>query len=418
LTDAGERTMIFPETDVRRDRAIASGTVQFERRTPAPSPMARRHAGRSGGAADRNRPPLPRSGSAHNLVELQRLAGNGAVLRMLQPAGSGNLATTPGRGVPLPERPVVQTRRIAKPADTFWLRKYDQRLGVEGEKGSPERMDRIWHALEGLYDTYASKGEVLWAGLQAQQRRYQQDPAGLANSMQDIRAQYDRIYRRHYLTAIRQTGKRSVPKVETSGYVEERPDAPDPMVYWSEIDVDKKVINVIRAYATKDLARIHDAEGAKPDEPYEKIGLQHSEILWQQLVETAREHFSGREKRGQELLKNVAGITVHQASNVITQQVVFMAYPDGSFWDTHDHEWTAGSEEFKAILATPNASMAAHLLRDHIDQVGGRSISSITARGGKDHYLDIKFTEPAVSYERALLLAIFMAVLLGLIYLR
>lgn len=353
-----------------------------------------------------------------HLEHLQRLAGNRAVAGRILDPGPKSRQVHADREPPAGagSHHSLQRKRTTKP-DDMSLRRLDQKLGTTGKMGSPERLEQVWQRLNALYDLNAGKGNALWKSLEDQQARYREEPAGLADSMQAIRAEYDRRYRRHYLTAVKPSSTPGQLKVETSGYEAEKPDAPDPMVYWTNVDPDRKVINVIRAYATQDLARLRDDRLQATGQPFEKIGLPHSEILWQQLTDTAREHSRGREQRGQALLKDVSGIVVHQASNIVTKQVVFMAFPDGTDWDTHDHTWGSETEEFKAILATPNVSMAAHMLRDHIDQVGGRLIDSITARGGSDHYIDINFTPPPASYDRTLLVGVFMAALLALYFL-
>jgi hypothetical protein len=290
-------------------------------------------------------------------------------------------------------------------------------LGGDHPLGSPERLPAIWAGLRDVYATYLGKGQALWNRLQAALEDYDVDPSAMTASLQQLRGVYERRHREHYATAVRE-GEGGLHSVSSSGFVDKPPDAvPQPNIYLTNVDLTHGILNVIRSYATSDEARIHDVDEKRKSAEHVDIGLPLSEILWQQYLETARSTlWVVRDARARAMAQEISGITVHQSSNAITQQVVFMAYPDGTKWDTSDRTWMPDSEEFKAILATPNVAMAVHMLLDHMDEIGGKTITKLVTRGNKDHYIDVPIEKPPDPYEdlEALVFAAFLALAVGL----
>jgi len=81
----------------------------------------------------------------------------------------------------------------------------------------------------------------------------------------------------------------------------------------------------------------------------------------------------------------------HGVQNSVSLQAGYMALPDGVTYQTA-HTWLPGSDEFNAVLGTPNCSGAAFMLGDHVDETGGKSIRHIRATGEADaSFNDVNF---------------------------
>lgn len=350
--------------------------------------------------------------SARDLVGLQRLAGNRGVADLVARERAPNPETF---------GPVVQPRRSAlgTPGKAV-LGSLNQGLGYSYKSATYEA--DVWAGVQARYGTSVAKGRGLWAKLHRERRAFRTDPSGLSATLSAVRHDYDRRYRNHYLTSVSAEGDSGNYVAFSSGYTspETKPAKPSETTYHNRILLSDNILELVHNYASQDEARLQDEKakgGADKEAGYRQIGLPSSEILWRQFMQVAREQFFvRREARAQALATQIAGVVVQQSVNVPTNQVVFVAYPDGEMWETHDRTWTpdATEEEFKAILATPNAAPAIFLLLDHLDELGDRSIASITTRGGKDRIIDIAFTlaPPAPSdYTVAMAMAALVAAL-------
>lgn len=130
---------------------------------------------------------------------------------------------------------------------------------------------------------------------------------------------------------------------------------------------------------------------------YEKKGLPNSEILWKQYQSAIMKSFES-DKKTQKVntdnkLKNLKRISRVQIANRFTKQTAYKALPNDKTDFSQTHVWDSDSEEFLALLGTPNCNGAIHLLSDHVDQLDGKNISNITLNGHtNDLNIDINFT--------------------------
>jgi hypothetical protein len=407
--------------------------MQREHLTGSPNSQTRHRVGRAEPSLSRTRNlAVPKTPTCHigsflrheELLYLQRAAGNQAVIDLLGNA-RGEAQTRGLTPADVPRHPLltVQAKRTHRlPADTKKLKQFGPGVGIslKADLSDEERLNAIWSELNKRYASSAEKGARLWGQLTDQQRRLREDPGVLSASLQKVRADYERRYRDHYITAVRSISP-GFYEGRTEGFVSTKPEHPDPNVYLSKLNISERVIDVARAYANKDKARIEDQIEAEKGHGVPRIGLPASEVLWQQFLAAAREYFwYQKESRAKDLLGKIAGMRVSQAVNDPTLHVVFMAYPNGEFWETHDRIWRPGQEEFNAILGTPLLGPAIYMLLDHLDEVGGRLIESITTTGGNDRFIDIRFAEPPVSYDVAIALgmALIVTAVFGAWYLR
>jgi hypothetical protein len=320
---------------------------------------------------------------------------------------------------------VVQTRRSAlgDPGKAV-LGALNMELGHDYKQ--PDYPNQVWLSVVGRYNESLIKGRGLWNKLEAERTTLASDPSGLSTTLSAVRADYDRRYKNHYLSSVTRDEAEGTYITHSSSYLtpQERPEKPKETIFHSRIILPSNTLEIVHHYADRDAARIRDAqEAGKPleerDQGYQRIGLASSEILWRQFLDVARDQFILRkDARARALATQIASVVVMQSVNVRTGQVVFVAYPDGEIWKTHDRTWTpeATEEEFKAILGTPNVAPAIYLLLDHLDEIGDRSIASITTRGGDDRIIDINFTPapPApTDHTTALVMVAILAALAG-----
>ena len=90
-------------------------------------------------------------------------------------------------------------------------------------------------------------------------------------------------------------------------------------------------------------------------------------------------------------LLKVKELVRNNVTNKDTLEVVEVAYPDNKTWKTHKQTWKPPSDEFHAVLGTPNAQAAGYMLADHMDEMEGRArkITGITAGKNSEGGLDL-----------------------------
>jgi hypothetical protein len=115
-----------------------------------------------------------------------------------------------------------------------------------------------------------------------------------------------------------------------------------------------------------------------------KMGLNNSEILWQQARLAATQHHASSVTAAADVtaaLKNFSQVKRDTVINDETKEAVYMALSDGEEWNTANHSWGPAAEEFKVILGTPNGRSSVHMLKDHLDEIE-KTISTVVAAGG------------------------------------
>jgi len=260
--------------------------------------------------------------------------------------------------------------------------------GFVGGQGSEiEKSDVIWAHLNAVYATTLGKGARYWNQLDARVAAFQQNDAELMQQLADIRVDYDRRYQAWYLT--RSGGGQ---QMRTFGRAEIGV-APNEVVgqYDNAIDTAEGSISADWNYANRDPARISDADH-RDEEGYVTRGLPNSEILWRQYFEASKQRFwFFKKSRAKAAMTELNTLKRHGVQNSVSLQAGYMALPDGVTYQTA-HTWLPGSDEFNAVLGTPNCSGAAFMLGDHVDETGGKSIRHIRATGEADaSFNDVNF---------------------------
>jgi len=260
--------------------------------------------------------------------------------------------------------------------------------GLVGGQGTEiEKSDVIWAHLNEVYATTLGKGAGYWNQLDARVAAFQQNDEELMQQLADIRADYDRRYQAWYLT--RSGGGQ---QTRTFGRAEIGV-APDETVgqYDNTIDTTEGSISADWNYANRDPARISDVDH-RDEEDYVTRGLPNSEILWRQYFEASKQRFwVFKERRAKAAMSELNTLKRHGVQNSVSLQAGYMALPDGVTYQTA-HTWLPGSDEFNAVLGTPNCSAAAFMLGDHVDETGGKSIRHIRATGEADaSFNDVNF---------------------------
>jgi hypothetical protein len=125
--------------------------------------------------------------------------------------------------------------------------------------------------------------------------------------------------------------------------------------------------------------------------------LNNSEIIWCQYIRASEAYRTARGAAlapgSAEALKmlKVKELVRHNVTNKETKDVVEMAFPNNKSWTTHKQTWKPPSDEFHAVLGTPNAQAAGYMLAGHMDEMEGRArkITGITAGKNSEGGLDL-----------------------------
>lgn len=277
--------------------------------------------------------------------------------------------------------PAAQLRKsTAPPHEALNNGKLRQRdSGTAGSEGSPEeRRQDIWSHLLGVYNGCLAKGRVYWAKVEQRTDQYINDKPRLERELEAIRASYDERYHAHYRTTVKANGA-----VSTSGHVDNTaPLEGEGTAYSNQMDTARGRITASSNYAGRDAARLADTEAHAARTPdYKTRGLPNSEVLWRQYFAAARDRFwVMKDSRAQAAMRELSGIQRQNIVNVVTLQAAYMALPDGLDFTTA-HTWRPGNDDFLAVIGTPNCAPAAHMVADHIDEMGGKTISYILSTG-------------------------------------
>ncbi len=268
--------------------------------------------------------------------------------------------------------------------------KYADYKDFEGDA----RSQRINELVTATYDSCLAKGTRYWDGLQDKIATYNsEDSEELIEGLTEKRASYDKRFKSNYSTrktAENEEGFKTLTSWGKEKFFSKKNPTAD---YANHFNVEEGIIEAAHNYATADKARIRDAENADT-EGYSKRGLPNSEVIWQQYKSAAMPN-SGKNRDGRavEAMQALSKISRVQVANASTQQTAYKALPDGKSDWTSAHTWDAGSEEFLALLGTPNCSGAAFMLSDHVDQLDGKNINNISLiPDDRDLKLDINFT--------------------------
>jgi hypothetical protein len=263
------------------------------------------------------------------------------------------------------------------------------------------RRVKVWIHLNRTFDAHAAKGIRNWGQLQESVRSYQDDKETFTQDRLAARAAAKEKYEQHYKTNINDlatTGKRA----ETWGINEANPtiEGQGQAAYYNKFNTEEGIIYGTSNSRKRDVVRMED-QANKDTEGYEAKGLPNSEIIWQQYFEAAKSNYWVRKKsRAKTLMAKVKKMIRENVINVPTQQVVFMSYPNGELWDS-DKVWKPEQIEFKAILGAPNAAAAAFMLKDHMDEVGGKTISQIKTTAGQNLEIDFVAAPESEQTEEA-----------------
>lgn len=382
--------VVLQKSPLNRPRAPKVATSVINSGPASLSPILQRQIGRLG---------------VDGVRGLQRQAGNRAVSELL-----GLVPTSPHlRAADRGAVPTIQRRRSERPKGNQALFKLDGQSNFGSGKpfGSEERASAVWIGLEGVYEASLRKGTQLWEQLNDAREDYGLSPNTVTSTLQAKRAIYEERFREHYATRVSGLGG-GVYETSTSGFVEKDPDAqPKSNVYNNKMDLTTGTMHAVHDYATKDKARKHDAKH-KGQPGYEEIGLPNSEVMWQQYLAVARSQFwYDKENRARALMGKLSRFVVNQAVNPTTQQVVFMAYPNGSTTWFDPMTWDPSQDEFKAILGTPNVAPAVFMMLDHVDEIGARTILEILTHGGPDQLINVEFGPSQIKEEQDLALLAF-----------
>lgn len=286
----------------------------------------------------------------------------------------------------------------AKKTGPFNLsKKYAARFGfIYSEyKGldDPSYQIYVYDKVRAIYNEMVAKGSGYWDMLQDANNKYQgKGKEELVKKLAAKRKTYDARFAKNYVTKTREIGDYKNQALYSSGLAFEggTVDPEKDIPYDNSADFNDNSITALHNYAERDMAREADKKlGGSKD--YETRGLPNSEILWQQYKAAAENQFwFYKQSRAQELVKALSIIKRRQVQPISTLATVMFALPDNKLNFDLAHSWLAGTEEFKALLGTPNCSGAAFLLADHIDELDNKSITEIELLGGEDVNLDIK----------------------------
>jgi hypothetical protein len=345
-------------------------------------------------AAVRHRPPAPlpdhaapparaAPASAEGVLALQRTAGNRAVAELLGGGLAVQRAKTRAPNVPNPkpanskENAELQMRvTLGGMADEF------QKLYA---RKKPQDNNEGFQWLKAYYDAAVVKGDKIWKAQMAALGSYLDDPAEFTRSRQAERVANAHAFATHYASVVSDSARfPGATAISSSGFANAvNPAAPpalgqDPP-YQNAFDFGTGAVHAPHEYATKDAARLAG------------VGLKNSEVIWQQYQMTVQG------------VNSPAPISKFVSTDVVnepTKAVLLIAYDDDVAPWHGQREWGPKDPEFKALLGTPNVGAAAYMLIDHMDEMGGMTISRIRAvANGADRNIEIIYRRVEPLFE-------------------
>ncbi len=357
--------------------------------------VSQRSQERSAPAPSRKQPAKSRT-PENELIFLQRTFGNKAVASVLD--GRVNMRQTgESLGAVLQRKKTNVTGSEEKVALKKAWNFMPKKTKLSDTMGEDEKNNAMLADLDNVYNTYRDKGGKYLADLAARRKAHQESPENYTADMKIKRDEYNANFAKNYVTATRSgTGSDAgSTHVSSSGFVgDERPAKPAPNVYENVFNFGNNTIRALDNYANKDKARLHDAEMNKSGgNAHRNIGLPNSEILWQQGMQAATSQLwfpsLGGNQRAKASMKSVTTVRRENIQNADTRAVVFMAYPNGQAYWSAAMTWGKDTEEFKAVMGTPNAATAIHMLGDHLDEMTATDIGDVTATA--DEHLVIRY---------------------------
>lgn len=279
----------------------------------------------------------------------------------------------------------VQRRKTAMPG--WHVLKSVMSSAAKGQGTEEQKRHAVWAECEGRYAAARARGDERQQDLEERAWQFALAGEAMHEQLAQQRQAYGDRYAAAYATKVRgHPEDPGLTSVSTAGFIGQRP--PDDKMtgqYDNRIDLDTGTIVADNNKATEDPARKAG------------LGLPNSEVLWSQYREVA-----ARKLPAERVGPSMAGISRMIRANVAnetSQQVVFMAYPDGETWiGGVERQWEPGSEEYSAILGTPNAMPAAFMLVDHFDELGGKTLGTITTRPVGPE-IEIRLDEPPASQQ-------------------
>jgi hypothetical protein len=251
----------------------------------------------------------------------------------------------------------------------------------------------IYGKLSAIYDENLAKGIRYWDNLKNANDSFKgNDNSGFLKTQEKKQKDYNAKFDKNYIHKVEEIKNSKDISVSSIGLAHKKDkgykgkDIP----YANEVSFEDNSITASHNYAERDRAREQDVN-KKGEKGYKPRGLPNSEILWQQYKLAARSHSKiHKDSKAKDLIKGLSVVKRRQVQNTSTQMTILFALPDDKTDLEGSHAWQAGSEEFLAMLGTPNCSGAAFLLADHVNELEGKSITEIKLLGGQDVNLDIE----------------------------
>jgi len=284
----------------------------------------------------------------------------------------------------------IQLKKSTRPSDTDLIGLISNGVEgsvIDGKTTDSEKGDAIWTKLNNEYDGCKTKGDGYWASLQVKIADYKDvgKKTGLVSDLDSKRASNSSKFADNYSNTIENLSATKY-RVNTEGY---DPDAgAKPVVstgkykgdYSNEFDIGSGEIKAAWNFAEDDKAR---AAGK---------GINNSEILYRQYREAAEEYYKtdgDKDAKVNSAIKGISKITRDNVINDTTLAVLYIAYPNGVKPSDEDKTWNTTSDEFKAILGTPNAKSTPFLLMDHLDEME-KTIDNIETKSGSNLDINLK----------------------------
>ena len=222
------------------------------------------------------------------------------------------------------------------------------------------------------YHQSLANGRAKWNLLNAQLDQYfSKDSNLLIEHIKAKRAEFDARWNTYYKT--KYIEKDGAIEAHTRGVKAQNEPNPHKLPYFNKLHPKTNTIEAVAVYAEKDEARDTDH------------GLKSSEIMWQQYLSVIMNQYRYQSKElAMQKMKEIERSQISQVTTPATRLVVEFAYPDGEQWiNKHglqngvNKKWFPYQEEFFAILGTQNVMPTVWLLIDHMDELNGKTISSI-----------------------------------------
>ena len=325
--------------------------------------------------------------SPKNVLALQRYLGNRAVTSLFAKRDIMSVSDKQSKSskyVLQRKKTEIKTLEERKRLAQTW-NFLPEKSKIDGSLSENERTNLMMADLDQIYQSHLVKGKKYLDTLEEAKKQYFKSPLEYVKKKQKQRDIHNANFAKNYVTSVTNSDNDSsttARKVSSSGFVGERPSKPKENVYYNIIDPWEGRIRALDNYATKDEARKEDDKNINT-EGYKKKGLPNSEVLWQQGLASAKSQlwfpwFYG-DSRAKKAMGGVKSMRRENIQNPLTRAVVFMSYPNGKVYWVENMTWQKDSEEFEAVMGTPNAAPAIHMLTDHLDEIQHKNIADVTA---------------------------------------